>query len=232
MDRANQLKRVEPLLTFIFSKQKLTVLLIAMSAFGCLLLSLRIIRTSDFYFLFLPWNLFLAWVPFFLSSRSYQNCLEEKSKLKSVLLWALWFLFYPNAPYIITDLVHLGTSTVVPKWYDSLLIFSFALTGLLVGLASLYQMHRVMESYFGKITGWIFIITMLLASGFGIYIGRILRWNSWDLFIHTVPLLSDVGEHFLSPSAMVMTISFSLFTGIAYLLLFFIIHVPERRIEM
>ncbi len=131
MDRTNQLRRVEPLLTFIFSKQKLTVLLVAMSAFGCLLLSIRIMRTGDFYFLFLPWNLFLAWVPFFLSSRSYQNCLEEKSKLKSVLLWVLWFLFYPNAPYIITDLVHLGTSTIVPKWYDSLLIFSFALTGLL-----------------------------------------------------------------------------------------------------
>ncbi|HYV90326.1 MAG TPA: DUF1361 domain-containing protein [Chitinophagales bacterium] len=232
MQRANHWRRAHPLLSIIFTKQKFTILLIALSAFGCLLLSLRILRTGDLYFLYLPWNLFLAWVPFLLSSRSYQNCLGGKPKLKSVLLWAVWFLFYPNAPYIITDLVHLGFSSAIPKWYDSLLVFSFALTGLLVGLASLYQMHRVIELYFGKITGWIFIITMLLASGFGIYIGRILRWNSWDLFIHTIPLLADVREHFLSPSAIVMTISFSLFTGIAYLLLFFMMHAPGRNVEM
>src|SRR5437762_809780 len=103
MSTINILRKPHPT-SFIFSKQKLTILLIALSAFGCLLLSVRIFRTGDFYFLFLPWNLFLAWVPFLLSSRSYQNCLEGKPKLKSILLWALWFLFYPNAPYIITDL--------------------------------------------------------------------------------------------------------------------------------
>lgn len=231
MERANHLRALYPLNTFIFSKQKLTILLIAMSAFGCLLLSVRFIRTGDFYFLFLPWNLFLAWVPFLLSAHSYQNCFDGKPKLRSVLLWGLWFLFYPNAPYIITDLVHIGISTPIPMWYDSLLVFSFALTGLLVGLASLYQMHRVMENYFGKMAGWIFIVTMLIASGFGIFIGRILRWNSWDLFIHTIPLLSDVRENFLSPSAIVMTISFSLFTGISYLLLFFMMNVSGQKIE-
>ena len=232
MERANQLRRLQPLPGFIFSKQKLTILLIAMSLVGCLLLCARIIRTGDLYYLFLPWNVFLAWIPFLLSSRSYQNCLEKKPKLKSVLLWALWFLFYPNAPYIITDLVHLGARAAIPMWYDSLLVFSFALTGLLVGLASLYQMHRVMEHYFGKITGWIFILTILPASGFGIFIGRILRWNSWDLFIHTIPLLSDVRENFLTPSAMMMTISFAFFTGISYLLLFFMMHMHVRRIEI
>ncbi len=231
MYSTHQLRKVSRLLAPVLSKQKFTLLLLAMSVFGCLLLSMRIILTEDFYFLFLPWNLFLAWLPFLLSSRIYKNGIEGKSQLKILPLWILWFLFYPNAPYIITDLVHLGSNKGFPGWYDSLLVFSFALTGLLVGLASLYQIHRVIENFFGRRTGWIFIVSMLLATGFGIYIGRILRWNSWDLFVHTIPLMADVRNHFFSSTAMGVTFLFSAFTGIAYLFLFFLMHVPAKKMK-
>ncbi len=133
-------------------------------------------------FLFLVWNLFLAWIPYWIAL-SIDGVFEKtKSKILSVTLLGLWLLFFPNAPYIITDLLHLKSRFPVPHWYDMMLIFSFAWTGLALGLLSLYEVQLFLEKHFKANWAWLFSTTSIALAGFGIFIGRFQRWNSWDVF--------------------------------------------------
>ena len=150
---------------------------------GCaLVLFLWITRTQmahKTYYFFLLWNLFLAFVPFYLS-----NLLLQISHKKYWLWWPCffaWLFFFPNAPYIITDLVHLDEKTNVPLWYDAVLLFVSALNGLWIGCMSLMQMEHVWRVKFPTIKARYFLAPVMLLSGFGVYLGRVLRFNSWDI---------------------------------------------------
>lgn len=138
---------------------------------------------------FLIWNLILAWVPFGVA------LIVIKFPVKHYVTFfgsAFWLLFFPNAPYIITDFLHLRPLWGVPLWYDVLLIFSFAVTGLCLGFASLSLIQGQVAKLWGKRNSWLFVIVVMLLSGLGIYIGRFLRWNSWDIFGNPLALWQDV----------------------------------------
>jgi uncharacterized membrane protein len=143
-------------------------------------------------FVFLIWNLFLAWIPLFLSSIIEWLHTRKKHFLLIAPLLFLWLLFFPNAPYILTDLLHLRPRVVIPYWYDIMLISSFAWTGILLGLISLHSIHKVLQSYVPKIIEHGFLVLLLLLCSLGIYIGRFLRWNSWDIFYQPRGLITDL----------------------------------------
>ena len=148
-------------------------------------------RNSDLGFY--PWNLVLAWIPFLLARRIY--ALRASRSPRYGLLAAcvvLWFFFLPNAPYIVTDLVHLKTRAPVPKWFDLVMMVSFAWTGLCLGYLALYLLPEVVRSWLGRRWGWGFVGVMLALSSFGIYLGRFQRWNSWDVLTRPYGLASDV----------------------------------------
>ncbi len=148
-------------------------------------------RNSDLGFY--PWNLVLAWIPFLLARRIY--ALRASRSPRYGLLAAcvvLWFFFLPNAPYIVTDLVHLKTRPPVPKWFDLVMMVSFAWTGLCLGYLALYLLQEVVRSWLGRRWGWGFVGVMLALSSFGIYLGRFQRWNSWDVLTRPYGLASDV----------------------------------------
>ena len=148
-------------------------------------------RNSDLGFY--PWNLVLAWIPFLLARRIY--ALRASRSPRYGLLAAcvvLWFFFLPNAPYIVTDLVHLKTRAPVPKWFDLVMMVSFAWTGLCLGYLALYLLQEVVRSWLGRRWGWGFVGVMLALSSFGIYLGRFQRWNSWDVLTRPYGLASDV----------------------------------------
>lgn len=132
---------------------------------------------------FLVWNLFLAWIPLGFAYTAWLMAWNRRLLFFAVTVTAfLWMIFFPNAPYILTDFQHLGQpSNVVPIWFDVILVVWFAWTGLLLGVISLYLMHDVVQRTFGRVTGWLFVFAVSLLSGLGIYIGRFLRWNSWDI---------------------------------------------------
>lgn len=153
-------------------------------------------------YFFLIWNLFLAWMPYWLALAAWN--LREKPAY-ALTFGGLWLLFFPNAPYLITDFIHLYPKHGVPVWYDSLMIFSFALTGLALGLVSLYLMQSVVIRWFGARLSWLFVAGALLLSGFGVYVGRFLRWNSWDLFANPFTLLRDMAHNLLTPEDFVKT---------------------------
>ena len=164
------------------------------------LLAARIWRTGELTYLFLVWNLFLAVIPLGLSTLLTVYRLRHKSHLISYSLTITWLLFLPNAFYIITDLFHLYPRPGVPQWFDLVLILSFAWNGIMLGCASLFDMHGLIKERFTWLIGWLFAGTTLFLSSFGIYLGRFDRWNSWDLLHHPIRLFSDVLHYISTPS--------------------------------
>jgi uncharacterized membrane protein len=113
----------------------------------------------------------------------------------------LWLLFFPNAPYILTDLQHLSHPYGgAPIWFDMLLINWFAWTGLLLGIFSLFLMQDLVRRTLGRWAGWGFVLSVSALSGLGIYLGRFLRWNSWDLLLRPLDLLWELIQYALNPS--------------------------------
>lgn len=199
--------------------------------FFCLLLiTLSYTGSSNITYFFLAWNLFLAWVPLVFATL-WENRLSHGTlkKWKAVAMFCLWLLFFPNAPYLITDLVHLNNRFNPAIWADTLLLFSCAFTGLVVGIYSLHIIHRVLILLIPRFMSWAIIVASIILSGFGIYLGRVQRWNSWDLFFDPVTLLTDAFYQLGNPQAMKMTIGFSVLLFIVYFMFKTVIHHERIR---
>ena len=125
---------------------------------------------------------------------------------------ALWLLFFPNAPYIFTDLIHLPWF-YAHFWVDMVLILICALTGLVLGFVSLYLMHAIVARTFGRLTSWVFIALTAFASGFGIYLGRFLRLNSWDVVVQPAKVYHGVGSMLANPSGPPASLAFPVLFG-------------------
>jgi uncharacterized membrane protein len=139
-------------------------------------------HTGDPFYDFLVWNLVLAWVPFALALGAYAAA-RARAGTATAILGVLWLLFFPNAPYLLTDFIHLHESAVTPLWYDALMLASFAWTGLLLGFASLYLMQTIWSRAVSPAVSWLGVVVALGLASFGIYLGRFLRFNSWDALV-------------------------------------------------
>lgn len=184
----------------LLGRLEMTILLGAMGIF-CFALSLVRFKFchSPFSF-FLNWNLFLAFIPWFVSSAVmiYPNL--QKRWYATLSAFVVWMLFFPNSPYILTDLFHLRQRPGVPLWFDLILILSFAWTGLVFGLVSLFDLEHFLATKFNRWISSIVPTILLFVSGFGVYIGRYLRWNSWDVVQDPVPLFYDIASRFHHPT--------------------------------
>jgi len=181
------------------------------------------------YFLYLIWNIFLAFLPFFVSASLlwYENKTSQVGggKTKPAIFISgiiLWLILFPNAPYLITDIIHLGVSHLVPLWIDSVLLFCSAYIGVFLGLYSLSHIEQIFLLRIGKIKTNIVILVAIFLSSFGIYIGRFLRWNSWDLFVSPKNFFSDILNIFSNPlghgDAYFTTLIFFIFITTSYYL--------------
>lgn len=210
--------------------------LLLASAAGAGLVIARAGLTGHWRYLSLVWNLFLAWLPLVFAlgvCRQYRA--EERNGWKFWTLAGLWLLFLPNAPYIFTDLIHLNFWIRGHYWTDLTLILLVALTGFLTGYVSLYLMQSVVVDRLGRLAGWGFILAAAGLSGLGVYIGRFLRWNSWDVFVHPVGLSLDLGHLAAHPVANVQSFVFqalfATFLLVGYLMLYGLTHLPPVRRE-
>jgi uncharacterized membrane protein len=198
---------------------KLITLLFASAGLGVAMVAVRVYFSGTLSYTFLVWNLFLAVIPFVISS------LLTRFRPPAVIFYpltALWLLFFPNAPYVLTDLIHLHPVTV-PLWYDLLMLLSFAWTSLMFGFVSLADMQSLIRQKFNAATGWLFACVALALGSFGIYLGRFLRWNSWDILTEPRQLAWDILERVLNPLSHVGTYGFTLlftaFLVLAYAIL-------------
>ena len=205
----------------LFSRARLalTFVLAASLALSVLLVAGRVALTGRLFFLFMLWNLLLAVVPYAISTM----LTVARGPLRARILvpaGAAWLLFFPNAPYILTDFFHLEARAGVPLWYDLVLIVSCAWNGLMLAYASLSDMQRLVQQRLGFWPGWVFAAVALLLSGFGIYLGRYMRFNSWNIITNPIALFFDIMNRVLHPFSFPgtwgMTFLFGLFLLLGY----------------
>ncbi len=189
----------------------------------------RVAYSGRWYYDNLPWNLFLAWVPYICSLWAAAWCRFFPDRRWILLVpGALWLLFFPNAPYIVTDFYHLEKRPPVPLWYDIGLIATFAWTGCFLAIASLRTMQFLVRKQANEIVSWVFVAIALGLSGIGVYLGRFERWNSWDLFLHPRRVLEDLAVPLMNPLNNLRFLGFSLmFT--AMLLVIYLMFVSISR---
>jgi uncharacterized membrane protein len=173
--------------------------LLVASAFAVMLLIARITITGKTVFKFLPWNLFLAYVPYAISTWIEKKPGRIINKWKFALVFATWILFLPNSFYILTDLFHLQVREESSRWFDLTLILSFAWCGLLMGILSVRQMEKAVASFFHPRKDYIFLLPVMGMNALGIYIGRFMRFNSWDVLTNPFSLLDDTIDMLLHP---------------------------------
>ncbi|RZJ72995.1 DUF1361 domain-containing protein [Flavobacterium sp.] len=190
--------------------------------FNFALMTVRMFATSGIGYGFLVWNLFLAIVPLLVSLHLTKT---DPTKTKIVLLSLFWLLFLPNAPYILTDFLHFRNFTQkMPAWFDLLLLASYSISGLLFGLLSMRQMHLVWRKSFGKIANFLIPASALL-SGFGIYLGRFKRYNSWDILSDPLAIACDS----ISLLTELRVIGFTLGYGTLLLLIYYFFRIPNSE---
>lgn len=203
--------------------------LLCVSSLVCVAIwAMRVHYSDEERFAFLIWNLFLAWIPLGFAWLAYtiQKIPRPAMYLLMSLCAVLWLLFLPNAPYILTDMLHLAQNrnTIVPVWYDVLMLVWFSWNGLVLGLVSMYLIQASLNRIFSPWVGWVFASASCVLSGFGIYLGRFLRWNSWDVLSNPKLLAVDILDRILYPAehlrTVVFTSLFGLFLLFAYLTLY------------
>lgn len=164
-----------------------------LSAFFSLVLCFaRVVCTGELLFVWLLWNLFLAYVPYAVTRALIRRPQWIESRWRFGLLFLVWLLFLPNSFYILTDLFHLDYRAPVPLWFDLALLLSFAWNGLLLGVLSLRQMERILGLFWPRLPVALLAPFLLFLSALGVYLGRYGRYNSWDLFTDPFPLLRDL----------------------------------------
>ena len=178
------------------------VLLCGATILSLILFRVRTVLSGSLDYAFLIWNIFLAWIPLGLAITATTFAWKRKQLVFVIPIAAfLWLLFFPNAPYILTDLQHLGNPKPdVPLWFDVLLLIWFSWTGLLLGVVSLFLMQDLVRREFGRITGWLFVFAVGVLSSLGIYIGRFLRWNSWDILFNPLERMNEFLYYAIHPS--------------------------------
>lgn len=161
-------------------------------------------------FFFLIFNLALAWIPYLITLWLPKVKKWHFTTTISFGLVMAWLLFFPNAPYIITDLIHIKSRPPIPLWFDALLIFSFAWTGLMVGYASLLTVQTFLRQHFSFKVTWFLIFNALTLCGFGIYLGRFQRWHSWHLIERPYELFSSIFDTLTHPIANIGTLGIAI----------------------
>lgn len=177
---------------FFFLRTELDRLLTASIAFSCLLVAFRVLYTGSGIFLYMVWNLFLAYIPYAISNWLTASPRRVQQPILKYVIFLVWLPFLPNTFYILTDLFHLHDSRnpLAPAWFDLALIFSCAWNGLLLGVLSIRQMEKIFR----------FPIAPIMAlNALGVYIGRYLRYNSWSILSNPFRLAGDIIDMIIHP---------------------------------
>lgn len=202
----------------LFNRFKTISLLTIAIGLSIVLLMIRMKLTHSFFYLFLVWNLFLAVIPFAITT--YLASVPKLNKYAMFLWFGTWLLFLPNAPYIITDLLHLRISATSLLWLDVLVINAFALTGLILFYYSLLEMKTILTQYLNDKKLRLLLIAIPFISGFGVYLGRFLRYNSWEILSNPKYLFVDILNIAIQPfenkEAWLFTILFGAFLAIGF----------------
>jgi uncharacterized membrane protein len=211
-------------------RTKSTLYLFCMTMFCFMLSTMRLLRTDKVTLLFLNWNLFLAFLPWLITK--WINYKKIRNKILFALMIISWILLFPNSPYILTDLFHLKIRASVPLWYDLIVILAYAWTGLMFGFVSLQYILKLLGEKIERKYVDIIAILFLFISAFGVYLGRYMRWNSWDIISNPFDIFHDVLDRFANPTDHGRTWGVTLLFGVFLNMIFFSIRmINEENID-
>jgi uncharacterized membrane protein len=201
------------ILTIYFFNKKQNSSLIILGFLSLLLILLRVKITHDIYLLFLLWNLFLAYIPYVVSSK-IKTTIPGTFRFYTLLIG--WLLFVPNSFYLITDFVHLHHSNTVQYLFDAVMLSCFTLAGFYAGMVSLLHIHKLVEMKFSQKRCNYLIIALCYIISFGVYLGRMLRFNSWDILSHPIDLFWNIFKSLAKLEAYVFTLVLGTFILFIY----------------
>lgn len=209
---------MESIKSLIQNKFKTLSLITVALVFSVVVLMVRMKLNKSFFFLFLIWNVFLAIIPYAITM--YLNTKPNLNKLKLGFWFIVWLAFLPNAPYIVTDLIHIRIGNDSLLWLDVLVVLSFALSGLFLFYLSILDMQQLISKNFKRIPIGAATTVVLFLCGFGVYLGRFLRYNSWEIISQPHLLISDILNIIIAPfqnhEAWLFTLSFGAFLVIGF----------------
>lgn len=208
----------------------LVLLLMSLLAVGFHLIRIQFNEAVDFS---LDWNLLLSWVPLLIAFIArYLSKRYGSLPLTMTFLSIAWLLFFPNAPYMITDLVHLTVDYQRDlTWHDVIMLFYYAQVSLINGLVSLYWIHQSWLRTYSRFTSRILLYLSFPLAGFGIFLGRVQRLNSWDLINNTDAFFSQLAASAMDRTALVLSVEFGLLLGSLYLVLWGLLRFRVRRMQ-
>ncbi len=208
---------------------RMTVFLLVLSLYCVLLSAFRFLYAGNHAYLSLNWNLALAFLPWLLTSVAVIK--NVRSRIPTLVIMAVWLLFFPNCLYILTDLIHLRQVENAPLWLDLILVLSFAWAGLCFGFVSLMDIEYFMREKFraGAKTVVILSAGMIYVAAFGIYIGRFWRWNSWDLLGNPAELMHFMFDRFAGAGNTYRIFGFTILMGTLLNLMYFSIRYMRRK---
>ncbi|MDB5161253.1 MAG: hypothetical protein JWO96_633 [Candidatus Saccharibacteria bacterium] len=196
------------------------------------LLAFRIVSTGKFQYLFIPGNLALAWASLiFAWLLGHQLKKYRWKSWQNIILTVLWLIFLPNSWYVLTDLIHVYPSGQISQLYDIALVGSLVLSGFFLGFTSLYLVHRELIKRLSDRQAAMIVGGVILLSSFAIYLGRILRWNSWDIIKNPGGLILNISDRIVDPFAHVssFTVTALFFVTLSVMYLSFWVFVQPRR---
>jgi uncharacterized membrane protein len=219
--------------------------ILGLAALGCVLLyGLRVAISGKIWYLYLVWNLALACVPYLIAvagSLFMPAAAPARTKAWRAAPFAVaWLVFYPNSPYILTDFIHVINRTYLRSgkgigddtwlWYDLIMNAAFAFMGHFIGLVSMWFVQGFLRRAWGPVAARVLVLLAILVSGFGIYLGRFLRLNSWDLLLSPQRVLPRMSEAAGDPKAILFSAAFALFIFLTYasLIMFKRLRLPEN----
>lgn len=203
------------ILTIYFFDKKQNSNLIALALISVALMLLRVKLTHDIYLLFLIWNLFLGYIPYMLSSK-IKTTVPGTFTFYAILLG--WLLFLPNSFYLLTDFVHLHHNSRLQYVFDAVTLTFFTIAGFYAGIVSLFDFHSLMEMKYEPAKCRLLVVGVCYLSSFGIYLGRILRFNSWDILSHPIDLFQNVIQSILNAETYVFTVILGTFILLIYII--------------
>lgn len=213
-------------------KNKYFLAAIIPTIFSILLLIFRVNYTGNEYFVFMLWNLLLAWIPFLIILLLKIYYKKINRFFKSLII-ITWLLFLPNTFYILTDFIHLRSKYDIGLWFDLIMIAAFVFSGMLLGFLSLDIFHKIIDKTRFRKISWILIVSTIFLSSFGIYLGRFLRWNSWDILTNPGDLAGDVLQRIINPFDNLQTYAVTLILGVFLFIIYFIfwIFIKDEKVS-
>ncbi len=206
------------------ARQRLIAALVASSFVSVGLYVTRAFQYETSHYIFLNWNLFLAWLPLVFAWWLYKWVQKNPwVSWQGAVLTILWLGFLPNSFYLLSDLIHLQTTLAPNVMYDTVMLLSFAWNGLVLGFFSLFLVHQLLIKRMQPRQAHFLATGVLLLCSFAIYLGRYLRWSTWDVLVNPAGILFDVSDRIINPEAhgqtFTTTITFFLLLSSMYLVL-------------